>query len=45
MLGIFSAAIPDGEASSVVCVNLGDRFDPNVNFIFAYGGKGIRHED
>ena len=26
-------AIPDGEVSSVVCVNLGYRFDPNVHFV------------
>ena len=30
---LITAAIPDGKASSVVCVNIGDRFDPNVHFI------------
>ena len=30
---LITAVIPDGEASSVVCVNLRDRFDPNVHFV------------
>ena len=28
---LITAASADGEASSVICVNLGDRFDPNVH--------------
>ena len=34
---LITPVIPDGEAYSVVCVNLGDRFDPNVPFVFSYG--------
>ena len=30
---LVTAASPDGKASSVICVNLGDRFDPNVHFV------------
>ena len=30
---LITAASPDGEAYSVVCVNIGDQFDPNVHFV------------
>ena len=30
---LINSVIPDGEASSVVCVNLGYQFDPNVHFV------------
>ena len=30
---LITSASPDGEASSVVYVNQGDRFDPNVHFV------------
>ena len=39
-----TAAISDGEAPSVVCVELGDWFFPNVHFVLADGGKVIRLE-
>ena len=29
---LITASSPDGEASSVVCVKLRDRFDPKVHF-------------
>ena len=30
---LITSANPDGEVSSVVCVNLGYRFEPNVHFV------------
>ena len=30
---LITAVSPDGEASSVVCVNIGDRFNPNFHFV------------
>ena len=30
---LITSASPDGEESSVVYVNLGDRFDPNIHFV------------
>ena len=37
-------ASSDGEASSVVCVNLEYQLGPNVYFIQADGWKGIKQE-
>ena len=41
---LITSAIPDEIVSSVVCVNLGYRFEPNVHFFLAYEEKGIRSE-
>ena len=41
---LVTAEISDWEASSVICVNLGDWFSPNVYFILADGWKGINCE-
>ena len=30
---LITSASADGEASSVICVNIGDRFNPNVHFV------------
>ena len=37
---LITSARPDGEASSVVYVNIGDRFDPNVHFCLSIWGEG-----
>ena len=37
-------ASSDGQAPSVICVKLGDRFEPNVHFFQADGRKGIKGE-